>query len=114
MSLRFRQVDPKSPGIRRRAKRYELKLRRVLAIAARMDSRRSAVLARLYSEARVEGISERHPTKTSIIAFEAPPFHGGLYEMYDWQNLDLFPDSLLAESLAWMLRERVKERLRGG
>ena len=112
MTLRFRPVDPNSPGIRRRAKRYELKLRRVLAIAARMDSRRNPVLARLYREARVEGISQRLPTKTSIIAFEAPPFRGGLYEMYEWQNLDLFPERQLAESLAWGLRESVRRHRR--
>jgi hypothetical protein len=111
--MRSRRVDPNSPGIRRKAMHFERKLRRILTMAARQDSRRSNVLARLYREARVEGISQRFPTKTAIISFEAPPFRGGLYEMYEWQSLELFPESWHAEGLAWGLRERVRERLRG-
>jgi hypothetical protein len=78
-----------------------------------MDSRRSATLARLYREAKVEGISERRPAKIATIAFESPPFRGGLYEMFEWQNLDLYPESFFAEGLARGLRERLRERLRG-
>jgi hypothetical protein len=91
---------------------YERKLRRVLALAARMDSRKSAILARLYREARVEGIDERWPAKIATIAFEAPPFRGGLYEMFEWKNLELYPESFFAEGLAWGLGERLREHRR--
>ena len=81
-------------------------------MAARRDSRRDPVLARLYQEAQVEGISTRHPTKTAYIAFKSPPLRGTLFEIYDWSSLDQFSEHIHAESLAWALRERVKEERR--
>jgi hypothetical protein len=110
MSYLKHRVSPTSPGIRRKARHYELKLKRILTLAARQDSRRSAVLATLYREARVEGINARMPARMAIIHFESPPFMGGLYEMYPWKSLDLFSERELADSLAWGLRENVRHQ----
>jgi hypothetical protein len=113
MSFRRRRIDPNSPGIKRKAARYERKLRRVLLLAARVSGRRDPVLARLYREAKVEGVNARFPTTTSVIAFETPPFRGGLYEMYDWSGLDGFSEAELAASLAWAIAQSLKDKRKG-
>jgi hypothetical protein len=113
MNFRRRYVDPNAPTIRRQAQRYERKLRKILSMAGRRDSRRDPVFARLYSEAKVEGINLRHPTKTASIEFKSPPLKGTLFEIYDWSSLDEFSLEIHAQSLAWAIRERVKEERRG-
>ncbi len=66
-------VNPRSPGIASKARRYELKLRRALAIAARRGSRRDAQLAALYAGATVEGLDSKLQMKKAVITFTAPP-----------------------------------------
>ena len=105
-------VDPKSPGIRRKAKRYELKLKRVLTIAARQDSRRSADLGELYRTAVVEGINPRSPSRTAVITFKTAALRGTVFEMYDWSTLDTLPEEFLVQALAFTLRENLRERRR--
>jgi len=105
-------IDPASPGIRRKAKRYELKLRRILLMAARRDSRRSTALGELYRTAVVEGISPRSPGRTAVITFKATALRGTVFEMYDWSALDTLPEEFLVQALAWTLRENLRERRR--
>jgi hypothetical protein len=112
MRFRYRFVDPKAPGMQRLARHYEFKLRKILSAAARRDSRRDPVLANLYRTAKVVGINPRFPTKSASIEFNAPPLRETLFEIYSWSNLDDFPWSVHAESLAWALREQVKEARR--
>ncbi len=105
-------VDPKSPGIRRKAKRYELKLRRILTSAARRESRRSAELAELYRTAVVEGISTNSPSRTAVITFKTAALRGTVFEMYFWSTLDTLPEEFLVDALAWTLRQNLRERRR--
>ena len=101
-------VDASSPGIARRARRYELKLRRALAAASRKESRRDARLAALYASARVEGLDSKLRIKKAVVSFSAPSFSGGLHQIYDWSDLDATSDRELTESLAWSLRESLR------
>ena len=103
-------VDLSSPGIVRRARRYELKLRQALALAAKRESRRSPQLAALYSTAQVEGVDSKLRMKKAVITFTAPPFRGGLHEIYDWSTLDQFSPREIAETLAWSLRQSLRGR----
>ncbi len=81
-------INLSSPGIVRRARRYESKLRQALAIAARRDSRKDPRLAALYAEAQVEGVNCKLRLKQCVVTFTAPPFRGGLHQIYDWSILD--------------------------
>jgi hypothetical protein len=101
-------IDLSSPSIIRQARRYELKLRRALAIAARRDSRKDPRLAALYAGAQVEGVDSKLRTKRGVVTFTAPPFRGGLHQIYDWPILDENSVRELAESLAWSLRESLR------
>ena len=112
MRFRYRFVDPKAPGMRRLARHYEFKLRRILAFASRRESRRDPEIANLYKTAKVEGISPRFPTRSASIEFRAPPLRGTLFEIYKWADLDGFSEREHAASLAWALREQVREARR--
>jgi len=101
-------VNVSSPGIARRARRYERKLREALTIAAKRDSRKDPRLAALYAGATVEGIDSKLRMKKAVITFSAPPFRGGLHQIYDWTDLDSSSARQLAESLAWSLRESLR------
>ena len=104
------RLDPNSPAIRRKAARYERKLEQALRLAEKRDRRCSEVLKTLYRGARVEKLSAKFPHRLSVIAFESPPFRGGLYEMFYWKSLDASSVSELADGLMWSLRENVRRR----
>jgi hypothetical protein len=108
MSRFVTRIDPNSPAIRRKAARYERKLQQVLELARKRDRRCGEALKTLYREARVERFSAKFPHRLSVIAFESPPFRGGLYEMFDWKNLDVSSVSELADGLMHSLREGLR------
>ena len=101
-------IDLSSPSVIRQARRYELKLRRALAIAARKDSRKDPRLAALYAGAQIEGVNSKLRMKQGVVTFTAPPFRGGLHQIYDWSMLDESSARELAETLAWSLRESLR------
>jgi len=101
-------IDLSSPSVIRRARRYELKLRQALAIAARRDSRKDPRLAALYAGAQVEGVDSTLRMKKGVVTFAAPPFRGGLHQIYDWSILNESSARELAESLACSLRESLR------
>ena len=105
-------VNPLSPSVARKARRYESKLRRALALAAKKDSRLNTTLAALYKGAQVEGISLRLRMKKATITFSDPPFRGGLHQSYDWATLDGLSVPDLAASLAWSLRASLRDARR--
>ena len=108
MKALWPRVNPLSPGIARRARRYESKLRDVLAIAAKIGSRGDPRLVALYASAKVEGLDSQLRMKKGVITFSAPPFRGGLHKIYDWSVLDEWSSQDIAESLAWSLRENLR------
>ena len=110
MSRITARLDPNSPAIQRKAARYERKLEQALKLAQKRDRRCSEVLKTLYKDARVEKLSAKFPHRLSVIAFESPPFRGGLYEMFYWKSLDVSSVSDLAEELMWSLRESVRRK----
>ena len=101
-------VNLSSPGIARRARRYELKLREALAVAAKRDSRKDPRLAALYAGAQVEGVDTKLRMKKGVVTFTAPPFRGGLHQIYDWSTLDECSVRELAENVSFMLRESLR------
>ncbi len=102
------QVDPKSPGITRRARRYARKLERALAIAARKDIRRAPVLAALYKSARVAGVDPDLRMKKATLSFKGPPIGGTLHHIFEWKTLDGLSERELAEVIASSLREMLR------
>jgi hypothetical protein len=105
------KVNPASPAIARRARRYEVKLRRALALAAKR-SPRDPVLAVLYGSAEVEGLDSRLMMKKAAVTFTERPFRGGLHQIYDWRTLDELSERELADGISWSLRESLRERAR--
>jgi hypothetical protein len=103
------KVNTTSPAIQRRIRSYEKKLRRVLAIAGKRESRRDPTLARLYGSARVEGISLQLRDRRATITFLESPFPGGLHQIYEWQHLDTNSERDFASVLAWSLRHSIRE-----
>ena len=101
-------VSLSSPAIARRARRYELKLRKALTIAARRHSRKDPRLAALYRGAQIEGLGSKLRMKKAVVTFTAPPFRGGHHQIYDWATLDEYSTLELAELLAWSLRESLR------
>ena len=106
------KIDPNSPGILRRARRYARKLRAALTLASKIDSRADPGLAALYETATVEGVASKIRMKKSVVTFTEPPFRGGLHQIYDWATLDDNSERELAELISWSLRESIRENRR--
>jgi hypothetical protein len=104
------QVNPKSPGIARRARRHARKIQRALEIAARKDVRRAPMLAALYRSAVVAGVDPDLRTKKATLSFKGPPIHGTLHQIYEWSTLDSLSERSLADLIARSLRESLHPR----
>jgi hypothetical protein len=102
------RVDPNAPGIKRQARRYEKKLKRVLMLAAKRTMRRDARLAELFCSAQVEGVNPKIRTKTAAITLTGKPFRGSLIEIYEWRSLDKFSVSELADGIIWSLNYNLR------
>ena len=102
-------VNPKSPGIQRKARRYALKLRRILALAARRYPRPTPALAGLYRTAVVDGINANGTSRTAVITFKGAPLGGSLMESFEWSTLDEMSEHEVARILSWAVREVIKE-----
>jgi hypothetical protein len=101
-------INPSSPAIVRKARRYEMKLRKALAIAARRDFRRDSRLAALYAGAKVEGVASILRMKKAVVSFYTTPFGGGLHQIYDWTSVEEYTVLDLAADIAWSLRESLR------
>ena len=108
MRQRDSSVALVGPGIRLRARRFELKLKRVLMLAASSGAGPRRDLVRLCRSARVVGLSPQSP-RTAVIEITAAPFEGGLYEMYPWSVLQTTSEADLAEALAFSLRSALSD-----
>jgi hypothetical protein len=106
------QVNPTSPGIARRARRYARKLERALALAARKDVRRAPRLAALYRGAAIAGVDPDLRTKKATLSFRGAPLRDTLHQIYEWRALDRLSERELAELIASSLRERLRRSLR--
>ncbi len=106
-------IDPSAPGIARTARRYEMKLRKALGIAASRHSSSDPRLAELYAGAKVEGVDSKLRMKKATVSFSAPPFRGGLHQIYDWANAEESTVLELAEIIAWSLSESLRRFDRG-
>ena len=102
-------VNPRSPGIQRKSRRYALKLRRILTLAARQYPRPTPALGRLYRTAIVDGISASGTSRTAVITFKGAPLGGSLMESFEWNTLDEMSELEMAKILSWAVREVLKE-----
>jgi hypothetical protein len=104
-------VNPKSPGIRRKARHYERKLRRILTLAARQYPRPTQELSYLYKTAVVEGIRSPGDSRTAVITFKGPPLGGSVLDSFEWSTLDEMTEQEIAQVLSQSLRTLVSEKL---
>jgi len=102
-------VDPKSPGIQRKSRRYSLKLRPILTLASRQYPRPHPALAALYRTAVIEGISPTGTSRTAVITFKGASLGGSLIESFEWNTLDEVPEREMARILSWAVSEALKE-----
>ena len=98
-------VNPNSPEIQRKAKRYEHKLRRILKLAARQYPRPTPELAQLYKSAVVDGIRPSGASRTAVVTFKGPSLRGSLLESFEWSTLDEMSEGDIAEVLSWAVRD---------
>jgi hypothetical protein len=106
-------VNPSSPGIARKARRYEVKLRKALAIAARRNSSDDPRMVELYAKAKVEGVDSKLRMKKATVTFSTTPFRGGLHQIYDWSSAEERTVLELAADIAWSLRESLRRSDKG-
>lgn len=101
-------VDPSSPGIARKARRYEMKLRKALAIAARRNSSGDPRMTELYAGATVEGVDLKLRMKKATVTFSTAPFRGGLHLIHNWADVEESTVLELAQGISWSLRENLR------
>jgi hypothetical protein len=51
--------------------------------------------------------------KKATVSFSAPPFRGGLHQIYDWANVEESTVLELAEVIAWSLGESLRRSDKG-
>jgi hypothetical protein len=101
-------VDPSSPGIARKARRYEMKLRKALAIAARRYSSGDLRITKIYAGATVEGVDLKLRMKKATVTFSTAPFRGGYHQIYGWATVEENTVLELAEMIDCSLREMLR------
>lgn len=116
---RFRpSVDPKAPGIRRQAKRYERLLRTGLQLAARRDSRKDPDLAKIYASATIEGVDAKHGLKIATLSFRGRPLRGSFHLIHEWKWLRWCTPRETADGISFSVRDNLararKEQRSGG
>jgi hypothetical protein len=90
-----------------------MKLRKALAIAARRHPASDPRLPELYARANVEGVDSKLRMKKATVSFTAPPFRGGLHQIYDWAYVEDSSILELAAYIAWSLREQLRRSDQG-
>ena len=60
----------------------------------------------------MEGLDSKLKIKKAVITFAAPPFRGGLHQIYDWDALDDLTVQDVADTLAWSLEGNLRRALR--
>ncbi len=61
----------------------------------------------------MEGVDSKLRMKKSTVSFSAPPFRGGLHQIYDWANVEESTVLELAEGIAWSLGESLRRSDKG-
>jgi hypothetical protein len=59
----------------------------------------------LFASAFVEDVALKHGYKSTAIVFTAPPFKGGLHQVWGWHQLARLTDSEVASWIARALRD---------
>jgi hypothetical protein len=106
------KVDTRAPGIVRRAKRYETKLREALALSVKHAARRDRDLLSVLGSASVEGVDRVLKTKTSTISFRGKPLRGSLHQMYAWEDLDHFSAREISQNIYSSLHQSIRDEPR--
>jgi hypothetical protein len=96
------------------AGRYETRLKAALRLASARAIRSNQTVRGLFASAKVEGLGSKLDVKAGTVSFTAPPFRGGLHQIYPWQELEDMSVAELAHSISWSLHESLKEKLSGG
>jgi hypothetical protein len=90
-----------------RAAEYQARLERALALAARRAARSSATVRALFASAVVEDVALKGGIKSTKILFTAPPFRGGLHQLWGWHQLAALTDSEVASGISHALRDSI-------
>ena len=90
-----------------RAAEYQARLERALALAARRSARSSATVRALFASAVVEDVALKRGIKSTKILFTAPPFKGGLHQVWGWHQLAALTDSEVASGISHALRDSI-------
>ena len=93
--------------------RCEQRLVRALDIARSRAKRSSKAIRALLATATVEGFAQPRQVKAGVIMFSAPPFRGGLHQIWGWHQLDSLTDSELASWVSVALRAELARKSQG-
>jgi hypothetical protein len=74
-------------------------------MASRRATRSSPTVRALFASAAVEDIALKHGVKSTAVVFTAPPFRGGLHQVWGWHQLAKLTDAEVASGISRALRE---------
>ena len=101
-------------GVRERPDRVEMKaahyksrVTKALGIASRRAARSDATIKGLFASATVEDVALKRGVKSTAISFVAPPFSGGLHQIWGWHQLATLTDPEVATWISGALRKSV-------
>jgi hypothetical protein len=93
-----------------RAAEYAARLRIALAMASKRAARSSPTVRALFASAVVEDVALNRGIKSTAIIFTAPPFKGGLHQVWGWHQLAKLTDAEVASWISHPLRESLAGR----
>ena len=106
------KLDIRSPGITRRARRHERKLRAALAVCIKRARTCDPQVSALLKGAQVEGVDGVLKSRNATISFKGKPLLGTLHQIYEWEILERLSLRELSTSILWSLDQSVREERR--
>ena len=110
----FRKITARDrpETIARSAASHEQHLRTALGIALRRANRSKPLVRELLVNAAVEGLASRLNAKVAAVSFKVPQFKQSWHQLIPWQILANNTPAETATSIAWSLRESIRQNQR--
>ena len=108
----IRHIGPRDSKatIAKRAAVCEVRLKKALRLASGRAVRSSSIIRELFRSAVVEGLAPGQKMKAGVIRFSAPPFQGGLHQIWGWHQVEARTDSEVASTISAALRLSLLEK----
>ena len=94
------------------AAKHEEHLRQAIGIAFRRAARSKPMVRELLANAIIEGLASRINVKAAVVTFMVPRFKESWHQIIPWQVLTEESPAETAASIAWSLRENLRQHER--